>query len=129
MKLYVYGVTLVATALSCSSRQESSSESRAVEGVYVMTSKGEFSQAEDTLLIHPMENQTTLFSLERKVGFQRKTEKGLQSRQMKQERSMAVWDESTGQLKEQKHGRVYHLSKNGRQLQIGSGVYQKIADQ
>lgn len=129
MKLYVLGVVLIATALSCSDRQKSLSGNRSVEGVYVMESKGEFSTAEDTLVVHKIENQTLLFGIERKVGFQWVKEKGRLPKQMKQEKSTAVWNEETGQLREQKHGRAYSFSADGKQLQLGSNVYQKVADQ
>jgi hypothetical protein len=112
---------------SCSLSSGKSNGEKTVEGRYVVQSKGEFSVADDTLAISPVANRKDIFSIERSVGFQRITEKGTGPKERKQEKTTAIWDAESGQLREQKIGRVYFLSADGSQLVIGSTAYTKIS--
>ena len=127
MKGFVFALMVITAAAACSNSQESLAGSRSIEGVFILSSKGEFSQVEDTLAVRSIKNHRGIFFIERKSGFQRVTQKGLQPKQQKHETAMGLWDEKTRQLNEQKHGRIYSLSADGNQLLIGSTLYRRIA--
>jgi hypothetical protein len=93
-----------------------------------MKSKSDFSIAEDTLAIKPIPNQKDLYVIERRVGYQRVTEKGIQLKKTEQEKATAIWYAESSQLKEQKRGRVYSLSTDGKQMMIGSTAYTRISN-
>ncbi|MBB1287048.1 hypothetical protein HRH25_21880 [Flavisolibacter sp. BT320] len=127
MKLNFLPFLVIPVVLSCAN-SNSQGSSETVEGTYVMQSKSEFSVAEDTLIITTVLGQNDLFSVKRSVGFQRITDKSVQAKELKQEMATAIWEASTSQLKEQKHGRIYSLSADGNQLSIGLSIYTKLAD-
>jgi len=124
MKLGFLSWLVIPVVLSCGNTN-SQLPGKTVEGTYVVQSKSEFSVADDTLSIIPIPSQQSMYSIKRSVSYQRVTEKGTKPKETKQEVATAVWESQTGQLKEQKHGRIYSLSADGSQLMIGSTVYTK----
>jgi hypothetical protein len=128
MKIPIVPIVAVQIMISCSPSVTGDADASPVEGTYVMHSKGDFSIAEDTLAILPIQNQKDIYTIERRVGYQRITETGIQPKEIRQEKATAIWYAISNQLKEQKKGRVYSLSTDGKQLLIGSTAYTRILD-
>jgi hypothetical protein len=127
MKMLIVYFLAAQVLVSCSLSGTGEADEKKVEGTYVMHSKGDFSIAEDTLAITAIPNQKDLYAIERRVGYQRITEKGIQPKKMEQEKATAIWYAESNQLKEQKKGRVYSLSTDGKQMLIGSTAYTRIS--
>ena len=95
-----------------------------ISGMYVNISKNEFSIAMDTVVIHHYNNST--YRIERSTGFNRIINGVKQNKKYKKESSVGVLDGKSGQLQEQKYGRVYSFTESGNELIIGSAFYRKI---
>ena len=129
MKHALFSILIAAVLLSCAGPSENDLRGKSVEGTYVLQSESEFSIAADTLNIKAIENQKDLYAIERHVGYSRITENGDQAKKTKQEKAIAIWSAKDSKLKEQKHGRIYSLSEDGKRLQLGSTFYTKTAGQ
>jgi conjugation system TraG family ATPase len=95
-----------------------------ISGTYINTSEGEFSIAMDTVVIKQYNNHT--YSIERSTGYNRIVDGVKQGKEFKKESSFGLMDENSGQLTEQKHGRIYIISPSGNEIMIGSNRYKKI---
>lgn len=127
MKIYIVLFGIAPFIFSCSLSTHKDANKRLIEGVYTVQVKGEAGIADDTLIVKPVTNQKDIYVIERRVGYQRSTEKGLKPKEWKQEKATAIWNAGTSQLVDQKRGRVYFLSIDGTQMLIGTKTYSKIA--
>ena len=123
MKSKVIIILLFAFA-ACSS--EGDKKRRPVEGVYVTTYESEYSKATDTIKITPFNKRAGTFNYVRRVGFRRISNGVLGPMEHKTEASICVFNETTAQLNEQRHGRIYSLSLDGNQLVLGNSIYKRI---
>lgn len=97
-----------------------------IQGRYVTRLETEYNKGMDTIEISPLNSETGTFNYVRRVGYQRISNGGLGPVEHKTENSTCVFNESTAQLNEQKHGRIYSLSPDGNQLVFGNSVYRRI---
>jgi hypothetical protein len=95
-----------------------------ISGIYVNYGEGEFSRAWDTLIIR--HDDTKSYLIERRTGFNRIRDGVLQPKEFKNENSMGVFDNESEQLREQRFGRIYSVTKSGDGLIIGKAFYKKI---
>ncbi len=93
-------------------------------GVYVNHSAGSYSIAFDTLVVtHEDEN---IFSVERKVSFQKIRHGVLQSKEYHLEQWLAVYNDETKVLTETGKGRILSYVPEKKKLYLNNSVYQKI---
>ncbi len=88
-----------------------------IEGMYVNRSEGNYSIAEDTLVIHAVQNG---YSINRITGITRKSF----PKQVKRTALSGAYDATTHVLHEQRFGWEMKMNKKG--LSIGANNYQKI---
>ncbi|HEV7333109.1 MAG TPA: hypothetical protein VGN63_18890 [Flavisolibacter sp.] len=126
-KTFLFGVTSL-LLICCNVPGEERAPSLHPEGAYTRHVKGEFSVADDTLYIYPVNGQKNLFSIERRTGFQRITNAVAGPREWKRQRSFGIWVEEEGLLREQKLGKFYALAEGGKSITTGSSRYRRIHD-
>ncbi len=99
-------------------------EKKDITGIYVNDSVGEWSMASDTIVIRNYHPQTYL--IERRTGFSINKDGIWKPKKYKRENSEGIFDEASGQLQEQKYGRLYSFSQSGDGLVIGKAYYVKL---
>ena len=95
------------------------------EGIYARYAAGEFSQAWDTLIVYRTEPGSDNYLIRRKTYIQRLDDEAVIAGQRKSEEMLAAYDAHTGQLKEQKSGRIF--TKKGDGLLFGVSEYIRIS--
>ncbi len=116
-------ILLVTGLLACSRSVEVRSF---LPGMYVNQSEGEFSKVDDTLLIHWENLGKKVYSITRRVGFQRIRQKITLPREYQTEKWIAVYDEEEGYLKETKKGKIITYLPEKNKLYLGNTEYQKV---
>ena len=97
-----------------------------VQGLYVTQFETEYSKGMDTIEITPLNSKAGTFNYVHRVGYRRISNGVLGHVEHKTENSTCVFNESTAQLNEQRHGRIYSLSPDGNQLVFGNSIYRRI---
>jgi hypothetical protein len=115
-------LVLAFAACSCERTEKKSS----VQGLYVTRYESEYSKAMDTIEITALHKDAGTFNYVRRTGFRRISNGVLGPVEYKIENSTCGFNEKTSQLNEQRHGRIYSLSGDGKQLVSGSSIYQRI---
>jgi conjugation system TraG family ATPase len=110
--LFVFGVSCNTTA------------TKDISGMYVNHSKNELSTALDTIVIRPDNNGSYL--IKRRTGYSRIINGVTQTKKIKKENSVGVYDKETGLIREQKYERTYLVTEQGGGLIIGKAFYRKI---
>jgi hypothetical protein len=119
----LYAVLVTGSLWSCVSDHRSNYK---IEGIYIGQSQSEFSRAFDTIHIKAFNKEAQTFVIVHKTGYQRIDHGVLQKMHYKTDSSVGLWDEESGQLREQRHGRIYSFPLKGQELLLGSSRYQKI---
>ncbi len=101
-------------------------EKAAVEGSYVGQFKSEYSIAFDTIRINPYNINSGVFSIVHKTGYNRLTNNMVEVKRYKKKEFTGIWNNETRQLNEQRFGRAYSFSPDGKSLLLGSALYKKI---
>jgi hypothetical protein len=97
-----------------------------ISGQYVNESSNSYSRAFDTLEITKEDNETNVFSVERRVSFQRIRNGKFLSKEYKLEHWMALYDAKTNVLTDMKKGRAIQCLPEKKKLFLGNSVYLKI---
>ncbi|EHQ25484.1 hypothetical protein [Mucilaginibacter paludis] len=95
-----------------------------IPGTYVNSAGGEFSVANDTLVIEPAESNN--FSIQRKTGFNVTTEGKKGKRQYETEQWNAIYDEGTKVLTEIRKGKTITFYPKAGTLRVGKREYTKL---
>jgi hypothetical protein len=95
-----------------------------IPGTYVNNAGGEFSVANDTLIIEPSE--TNIFYIHRKTGFNLIRKGKIGKRQYETENWNAVYDDGTKTLTETKKGKLITFYPDSGLLKVGKRPYKKI---
>lgn len=95
-----------------------------IPGTYVNHAAGEYSVADDTLVIEPAESNN--YRIHRKTGFNiiREGKKG--KREYETEQWNAIYDEATKSLAETRMGKSITFYPNSNSLRVGTREYHKI---
>ena len=109
--------------LSCAFRH---SENDQIEGTYVINFEHEFSKGKDTVRIEAFNEEAGTYWIIHRTAYQRINNGLLGTRKFKVDSSMALWNERTKQLTEQRHGKIYSFPSTGNELLLGSSRYQKL---
>lgn len=94
-----------------------------VTGIYVNSSAGEYSVADDTLVIEAL--KADRFTIHRKTGFNLIRNGRMGKREHETELWNGIYDKKTGVLTETRKGRVLLFYPDSAKLMIGSRSYQK----
>jgi hypothetical protein len=97
-----------------------------ISGQYVNESASTYSRAFDTLEITKEDNETNIFSVERRVSFQRIRNGKFFSKEYKLENWIALYDAKTNVLTDMKKGRTIECLPEKKKLFLGNSVYLKI---
>jgi len=97
-----------------------------ITGRYVNESSGSYSRAFDTLEITKQDNETNIYSVERRVSFQRIRSGKLLSKEYKLENWVALYDAKTNVLTDMKKRRTIECIPEKKKLFLGNSVYIKI---
>lgn len=95
-----------------------------IPGTYVNNAGGEFSVANDTLIIEPSESN--IFYIHRKTGFNLIKKGTIGKRQYETENWTSVYDDGAKALTEIKKGKVITFYPDSSMLKVGRRPYQKI---
>jgi hypothetical protein len=97
-----------------------------IPGVYTRQSESEFSKAYDTLRIGVYDPAANTYVVSQYTGYQLIKDGRLQPKLYKNEREIAVYDETTHQLQELNSGRLLVFSPENGTVLAASAEYQKI---
>jgi hypothetical protein len=95
-----------------------------IPGTYVNHAGGEYSVADDTLVIEPAESNN--FLIHRKTGFNVITDGKKGKRQYETEQWNAIYDEATKTLTEIRNGKLLTFYPDANKLLVGKREYIKI---
>lgn len=95
-----------------------------IPGTYINSAGGEYSIADDTLVIEPAESNN--FLIRRKTGFNVITGGKKGKRQYETEQWHAIYDEGTKTLTETKKGKQLTFYPETGNLKVGRREYQKL---
>lgn len=98
-----------------------------IPGVYVNHSKGEYSIADDTLVVRLVDGRN--YQINRSTGFNRMVDgerRELGKREHERETWNGVYDGETGVINESRYGKVISFFADSGLLQVSSRVYKKI---
>ena len=121
-KLFIYLLLTGTLALRCSHR----AAVPPIEGSYAAQFESEFSKARDTIMIRAYNEKAGTYIIIHKTTYQRIRDGRLGVDQYKKESLTGIWSEKTGQLHEQRHGRIYSFPPKGNELVLGSAHYKKV---
>lgn len=94
-----------------------------IAGTYVNETKGEFSIANDTLIIEPVEGNN--FIIHRKTGFNRIRNGKMGIAEHETEEWNAIYSEATKTLTESRRGKLISFFPNANKLMVGKREYKK----
>jgi len=97
-----------------------------IPGTYSSHAEGEYSIADDTLVISKVSNKGNAYTIVRYISYQRIIEKKIQALEYKTEKLMAIYDEKDKVLYEQKYGKIISFAPEKNMLLLGSSEYKKI---
>jgi hypothetical protein len=95
-----------------------------LQGTYVNRSEGEYSVADDTLVIEPSESNN--YQITRKTGFNQIRKKKQGRREYETENWTAIYDEGTKTLTETRRGKLLTFYPESGRLIVGKKEYRKI---
>jgi UDP-N-acetylmuramate-alanine ligase len=95
-----------------------------IPGTYVNAAQGEFSIANDTLVIEATESNNYL--IHRKTGFNIITDGKKSKREYETEEWQAIYDEATKSLTETRKGKLITFYPEANKLMVGKREYKKI---
>jgi hypothetical protein len=121
MKIYLNLLALI--VLLHFSACQRDKERAFLKGTYTKSTKGEFSIADDTLVVEPAENNN--FLIHRRTGFNRINDGQLGKREYEKEEWDAIYDESTKTLTETRKGRLITIHPDSGYLKLGKGKFIK----
>lgn len=121
MKVNIILIAIVAVLLSGCTNDRTRSF---IPGTYVNHAEGEYSTANDTLIIETSESNN--FQISRKTGFKRIRNGKVRKQEYETERWNAIYDEGTKTLTETNRGKLITFYPDANKLIVGKREYQKI---
>jgi hypothetical protein len=120
--------TVIIAMLSCRSPQEKNTEkiTSFIAGTYARAFEGEYSIGHDTLIISQPDAANNFYNIQHNSSYQKIREKQLQPMEYKSENWMAIFDEKTNMLLEQKKGKQITFLPDKNELMLGSSHFKKI---
>ena len=97
-----------------------------IPGTYSSHAEGEYSIADDTLVIIKVSNNGNAYTIIRNISYQRIIEKKIQPVEYKTEKWITIYDEKDKVLYEQKEGKIISFVPEKNILFLGSSGYKKV---
>lgn len=95
-----------------------------IPGTYVNHAKGDYSLADDTLVIRLLEGSS--YEILRKTGFNRIADGKTGKREYETEIWNAVYDSEAKVLNERRYGKVFSFYPDSAMLRLGNRTYNKL---
>lgn len=118
---------LLVTVAFCSCLRERDKIKSFIPGTYVSSTKGEYSQVRDTLVIAALDTQT--FSVRRKIAIQSFQDGQAMPWEHQTSDWTAVYNDQNHTLEENRHSGQISFLPDKNQLLVEQSVYAKIAGQ
>ena len=115
-------IVLMTTVLFC--RCAGNDRLPEIDGTYVSHSEGEYSIADDTLVISAIDDKSYIIT--RKTGYQKLRDGKLLPKEQRDEKLTASYDKQNGQLQESKRGRLITLDKDNKVVRMEATDYKKL---
>ncbi len=94
-----------------------------LKGTFTTSAKGEFSVADDTLIVEPAEGNN--FIIHRRTGYNRIENGKLGKREYSKEEWNTIYDEASKTLFETRKGRLITIFPDSGYLKLGKGMFIK----
>ena len=117
-------IIIIFFALGCGITQQKDILRAFIPGVYVKHIDGPYSKGEDSLTISQFNEKT--YTILHSTSYQPIINRKIQPAKYHSERWMALYDEQSKVLNEQKYGRVLSFLPRENKLLLGSGEYKKV---
>lgn len=121
MKIYL-NLLALSILLQLSACQEDK-EKAFLEGIYIHSAKGEFSIADDSLIVEPAEGNN--FLIHRRTGYNRINDGQLGKREYEREEWNTIYNSESKTLTETRKGRLIGIFPDSGYLKLGKGKYIK----
>jgi hypothetical protein len=129
MKLSLLTVLLFIALSSCNSLMHRDTVKDFIPGRYVQVFHQEYSKGRDTLVISSLNDASGTFRMERHITYTPIHDGKLLPEEHHEETWIALYNEATKQLLEQRWGKIFSFSPESRCLYLGSTKYDKVGNQ
>jgi len=124
-------ISIVATVilLSCSGSQSEKATQKVksyIQGTYTRVFEGEYSKGNDTLIIDQPDKNNNYYTIKHNSSYQKIRNKQLLPVEYKTEDWIAIFNEQTNVLEEQKKGKLISFLPDENALLLGSSKFEKI---
>lgn len=99
-----------------------------IPGTYVNRAEGEFSIANDTLVIQVLSEENNTYRISKNTAFRRIKARKLTKVQREKEIWVAVYDENTHSMEETRKGKVITIYPGSGMIIVGKREYRKLGN-
>ena len=127
--LNLLSLVFVPFLISCSSMQKKHATNKVksfITGTYARAFKGEYSTGNDTLVINQPDANNNYYTIQHKISYQQIIDKHFLPLTYKIENWVAIFNDQTNVLIEQKKGKMISFLPGENALLLGNSKFQKI---
>ena len=127
LKFLSTAVTVI--LISCGGSQSNNATEKVksyMQGTYVRAFEGEYSKGNDTLVINQPDENNNYYTIKHNSSYQKIRNKQLLPLEYKTEDWIAIFNEQTNVLEEQKKGKLISFLPDENALLLGSSKFEKI---
>jgi hypothetical protein len=126
MKQTILFNALILIFIASCSNAIKDNEANFIPGIYVKEIKQEFAVGMDTLIIQVMDKEAGSYTIVRRSSYQQQLDGKLMTPKYEIEKSVAIYEPATKQLREQNKERVFTFSEEKGLLSTGGSEYKKV---
>ena len=122
-------IAITAIMISCDGTQNNGAAEKIksfMQGTYVRAFEGEYSRGNDTLIINLPDKNNNYYTIKHASSYQKIRNKQLLSVEYKTEDWIAIFNEQTNVLEEQKKGKLISFLPDENALLLGDSKFEKI---
>ena len=124
-------ISIAATVIliSCSGAQSENATEKVksyIQGTYTRVFEGEYSKGNDTLIIDQPDKNNNYYTIKHNSSYQKIRNEQLRPLEYKTENWIAIFNEQTNVLKEQKKGKLISFLPEENALLLGSSKFEKV---
>lgn len=127
--LKFFAIAATAILISCSESQTNNATEKVksyMQGTYARVFEGEYSKGNDTLIIDQPDKNNNYYTIKHNSSYQKIRNKQLLPVEYKTEDWIAIFNEQTNVLEEQKKGKLISFLPDENALLLGSSKFKKI---
>jgi hypothetical protein len=120
---------LVIALLSCNESQSNHASEKIksfITGKYIRTFEGEYSKGNDTLIIEQPDANNNYYTIQHKMSYRQIKDNQFLPVEYKTENWIAIFNEQTNLLEEQKKGKMISFLPDEKALLLGNSKFKKI---